>query len=971
MQNFIKNHLCKNEALYKTIVEATKNSPDITTAKKKTVEIIGKALNADRCFITEYDAEKERFIDVSEEYLSSADLKSYLNIDLNIHVPNFASELKKGKTLIYNQQKTQINGKPFDINDSAFEMEKKSIEEFKVYSAVIVPIFYINDFLGDIVVHYVDKKHNAGKDELDLLEMVSSQFAIILNQEKVCKLTQQKINRENILGKIITKMHSSLDSNMVKESIVTQVSKVFGADICFIVDYEEDKNYFSIAKQAEYQISDKEKSFIGYNSDSVNIKRIIEKFKRGEEINFANAKEYIKAHELENTPEEKFLEEHNIKSSYNFPILYSDELLGYLILEYTKDYKDLQKDDLFFLKIIANQTGIALYQARLYEKIQKQAQREKLLKDITTQSLKTFDLTQVKTIVDTVGIMTKADRCFFVQMEPGAKKVKPIDYEGEYLSSPEIKSIVGHDFPAEEGKKFTQIYLEKKDVVYFDYEKILESENEEFQEMIKYVKKFDLKCSIGIPIFFEGNFIAILAIEFVKEKMVPSQDDLDFFRTLGQQIGMLSNQIQLYNSTKKKAERESLLRNITETIRSSLDIEKTLAYICEETAKIFNVQRTAITMFPNPNDFEEFIFRKEYITSEEIKGFVEVPLYSKVASVWGETLIKSKEVLALDNLLESDIPDYFKNAYNTIGVKSMIGTSIRKGEDVWGTLVLAEYNEIRYWSDEEKTLLKTIADQVYIAINQAELYQKEKLSAERERISRNIVEILRSTMDKNIIKRLFVKNIGKFFNADRVLISEYDYEEKKYLPIDENSEYLSSPNEKTLVGFDWSKPEISEFVQPLIEKRELNIYNIDDYLEKNPKSNELISFFEYYNIKSSYNFPILYQHQIIGFFCLDFMKEAKALCDEDINKLRSICTQAGIALYHADLYTKAQQWLNSKDIVLSDISEKIKEPTDEILEASIILSQNEFERKVQIDYLNNIILSCNELLELTKTINGY
>lgn len=952
-------------------MEAAKNSSDINKAKKNTVEIIGKALNADRCFIMEYDAEAEKFLKVSEEYLSSSDLKSYLNIDLNAHAPNFAIDLKKGKTLIYNQISAQIDGRYIDLSNRAFKTEKKSIEEFEVYSAVVVPIFYVNDFLGDIVVQYVDKKHNVGKDELDLLEMVSSQFSIILHQVKICKIAQQKIDRENTLGEIIKKMHSSLDPNIVKESIVKQVSKLFGADICFIVDCEKNEKYLSIDKQPKYWISTDGKSFVGDNPHSIDFKQIMEKFNTGETINFADAKEYIKSQKLENTPEEEFIKQHNIKSSYNLPIFYSNELLGYLVLEYTTDYKDLKKDDLSFLKIIAHQTGIALYQARLYEKIHKQAHREKLISDLITQSLKTFDLNQVKTIVDTVGIMTKADRCFFVQMEPGARKVRPIDYEGEYLSSPEIKSIVGHEFSAEEGKKFTETYVEKKDVVYFDFEKIAQSENEEFQEMIKYIKKFDLKSSIGIPIFFDGNFIAILAIEFVKEKMVPSQDDLDFFRTLGRQIGMLSNQIQLYNSTKKKAERESLLRNIIETIRSSLDIEKTLEYICQETAKIFKVQRTAITMFPNPNDFEEFILRKEYITSNEIKGFTEVPLSSKVASVWGETLIKSKEVLSIDNLAEADMPDYFKNAYKTIGAKSMMGTSIRKGEDVWGTLVLTEYNEIRYWSDEEKTLLKTIANQVYIAINQAELYQKEKLAAERERISRNIIEILRSTMDKNIIKRLFVKNIGKFFNADRVIISEYDNEEKKYLPVDVNSEYLSNPNEKSLVSFDWSKPTIREFIQPLLEKRELNIYNIAEYLEKNPKSKEFKSFFEDYNIKSSYNFPILYQQQIIGFFCLDFMKEAKVLCDEDINKLRSICTQAGIALYHADLYTKAQQWLSSKDMVLSDISQKIKEPTDEILETSIILSQNEFERKVQIDYLNNIILSCNELLELTRTINGH
>lgn len=82
-----------------------------------------------------------------------------------------------------------------------------------------------------------------------------------------------------------------------------------------------------------------------------------------------------------------------------------------------------------------------------------------------------------------------------------------------------------------------------------------------------------------------------------------------------------------------------------------------------------------------------------------------------------------------------------------------------------------------------------------------------------------------------------------------------------------------------------------------------------------------------------------------------------------------MCTQAGMALYHADLYLRAQQYHSSRKNFIADVSEKILEPTNNILDRSILLSGNEFERSIQIRHLNSIISSCNELIQLTKNIS--
>ncbi len=38
-----------------------------------------------------------------------------------------------------------------------------------------------------------------------------------------------------------------------------------------------------------------------------------------------------------------------------------------------------------------------------------------------------------------------------------------------------------------------------------------------------------------------------------------------------------------------------------------------------------------------------------------------------------------------------------------------------------------------------------------------------------------------------------------------------------YLPVEEGSEYLSGPDVKSFVGYDWSCEEAAEYIQPLLE----------------------------------------------------------------------------------------------------------------------------------------------------------
>lgn len=575
-----------------------------------------------------------------------------------------------------------------------------------------------------------------------------------------------------------------------------------------------------------------------------------------------------------------------------------------------------------FLYLVANAISKIAY--KNFELVKK-SERESIYRNIMDTIRNSIDISETKQIiVDIIGKTLDADRCFIVEYD----KMNDIFLivQDEYVSSEDIPKYEGanvnDDVPnfMEEFKKGNYLVVDNGQIFINDQPKDFDIEKET-------IEKVKVNSAYGFPLYYNNELLGVLGLHYIKKHQI-NQDEISLLSIIANQIATALYQAKLYKLKLVDAKRESLLRNIIETIRSSLDIEETLSFICEETAKLFDVQRTAITVFPCPENFEEFIIRKEYKSDPEFSGFTQTGDFSKIASYWGNMLIKSGEVLAFDDIKESDAPDYFKNFYEAIGIKSIIGVPIRKGKNVWGTLVLSEYNNYRYWTNEEKTLLKTISNQVYIAINQAELYDQEQKQSKREQFGRSIIEILRNTIDKNIVKHLFIRSITKHFNADRVFFADFDSKNGIYLPIDENSEFLSNPKEKSFVNQSWSVYSMSEYIQPLLEKRELKIQCWDEYVKKNVISKDFKSRFEDANVKSSYNFPVLYEGAIMGFFCIEFTHEGcRKLSDEDIGSIRNICTQAGIALYHSELYRKEKETAE-RERILREVINKIRSSLD-------------------------------------------
>lgn len=362
----------RDEELYKIIMKTIRSTLDIKETKTRIVNIIGQTLNADRCFIMEYDKHNDAFLDIENEYLSSKDILPYQGKDLNTATPNFSKMVKSGKPIIVDDKKI-ISAH----NHCDFEPELAAIQKYDVKAAFVFPLNYSNELIGALIIHYVNKNHNINNEEISLFNMIGDQIAIALHQAKLYEKTQIQAQREKVLREVTTAISSTLDINKIKKILVEKLGEILGSDLNILFVQDPITKKFMPVDEHSFHISSPEiQSPLGRNLiEEYNLSNIVFKNK-SENIAYDRAETLIEKHYGTDSRLEEAINRINIKSLIAIPIIYADTYLGFLSLNFINKHKNFTEDDINLVKTIADQSSIALYHAGLYTKA-KEAARTK------------------------------------------------------------------------------------------------------------------------------------------------------------------------------------------------------------------------------------------------------------------------------------------------------------------------------------------------------------------------------------------------------------------------------------------------------------------------------------------------------------------------------------------------------------------------------------------------------------------
>jgi GAF domain-containing protein len=104
----------------------------------------------------------------------------------------------------------------------------------KVQSALAMPLALRNSIIGNIRIHDTEKGRQWSSEEIALLEAVSEQMSLALENARLFDETKQRATREQLARQITDKMRSAPNVDSIVETGLTELAKALGVSRTYV-----------------------------------------------------------------------------------------------------------------------------------------------------------------------------------------------------------------------------------------------------------------------------------------------------------------------------------------------------------------------------------------------------------------------------------------------------------------------------------------------------------------------------------------------------------------------------------------------------------------------------------------------------------------------------------------------------------------------------------------------------------------
>ncbi|MCW5314701.1 GAF domain-containing protein [Nostoc sp. KVJ3] len=590
---------------------------------------------------------------------------------------------------------------------------------------------------------------------------------------------QQSLNQESLLNRMIEQIRRSLDLQEILTSTVTEVRSFLRADRVKVYRFDADDSGEVIAESIDnerlpsllglrFPVHDipeaaremfllvQQRSIIDVANGKIGLAPLQSK-ETGKRLQ-------TNIHYRQVDPcHIQYLQAMGVQSSLVVPILDRDpqeqlakpKLWGLLVSHHTEPRKIL-KPELKVLQQVVDQVTIAIAQSNLLTEALSQQKREATVNQITTllHKLPTIQLQgaleEVITAFSGVG-----GRLYIEQSRElytwGDQPTLPYELDNSIIEQHPIWQSWMSECKPGSILATSDLYKEPH-----------------LRVLALAFRSTQIRGLMVIPLHFREKFIGVLSIfraEFETEilwagqceqnrrQLLPQlsfevwreqkkgqapewkQEDITLAQALYDHFSMAIQQKQMYKEVQdlnanlelrvqeQTAELEKsllitkVIKQVTEQIRRTLDLQTTLQTIVREVRSLLNSDRVVIMQLKSKSVIVEEIngdWQSVLGLNAPLKCFPDDHMY----------LYSQGRVRTINNVSTDSLSDCHREFLQSLQVQANLIVPINIGMELWGLLIAHECNAPRDWQDAEIDLLQQLGDQAAIAIQQAQLYEQ-------------------------------------------------------------------------------------------------------------------------------------------------------------------------------------------------------------------------------------------------------
>jgi len=547
--------------------------------------------------------------------------------------------------------------------------------------------------------------------------------------------SQQQAERERLIRAIALRIHQSLELEDILHTTVTEVRQFLQTDRVLIYRFNPDwsgvvavesveSDTLSVLGQTIYDPCFGEKSAVRYQQGYIHTL---------EDIHTADIL----------TCYRDFLADLNVRANLVVPILQGQKLWGLLIAHHCHHPRHWQTVDIDLLQQLATQVAIAIQQSELYQQLstelierkqaetalRQQAERERLVGAIARRIRQSLHLTEIlNTTVTEVRHFLQTDRVLIYRFNP--------DWSGVV----EVESVAVKELSVLGRTIFDPCFGEKSAVRYQqgDIHTLEDIHTANLESCYRnFLADLQVRANLVVPIIQGQKLWGLLIAHHCNLPRHWQPQETELLVQLATQVAIAVQQSELYQqaqadlSERQQAEtalqqqlqRSLLLKQITQDIRQSLDAQQIFQTTATQIGQAFRVNRCVIhTYIASPTPQIPFV--AEYLE----RGYssilnVKIPVDQNLHI---QQVLAADRAIASNNVYDDPLLQNATGMCDEVNLKSMLVVRTSYKEKPNGVICLHQCDQFRQWSNDEIELLEAVADQVGIALAQAQLLEQEK-----------------------------------------------------------------------------------------------------------------------------------------------------------------------------------------------------------------------------------------------------
>ncbi|HEV2827045.1 MAG TPA: PAS domain S-box protein [Pyrinomonadaceae bacterium] len=352
---------------------------------------------------------------------------------------------------------------------------------------------------------------------------------------------------------------------------------------------------------------------------------------------------------------------------------------------------------------------------RSEEALAQQSQREAMTHRISQAIRCSLDSSEIfKTAVHELGSYLNADRCsLFIKDETGTNVTNAAEYHAEGIlpaaSKFELKDL--------------QVLIEaldEKGVLCFNDA----AGDKRIADLYhRILSKADVRSIMYVAIRVGDEVTAAFALSTTRELREWSEADVALAKAVADQTGIAIRQAELYQKAEATSKREVLVNNVTMAIRASLSLPEVLNTATRELGIALNASRVHMHLYDPENPISPV--KHEYLAPgcNSIR-----PFHANYDDPVGRQLLTMTKPLVIRDSLNfaegpANVSAAVREHARLVNVRSQVAYPLMIKGMFRGVLCIHQTDRLRSWTEDELSLVQSVAERLAIGMAQAELFE--------------------------------------------------------------------------------------------------------------------------------------------------------------------------------------------------------------------------------------------------------